>query len=547
MAAQPSIKVMTEDSLKLLLNGQRAEAFELACAAAVKEGAGHKQNLLFAQAGAGLKMTAPNPIVKKALVLFLRSDRVDHRDALVIWYTMLDVDPAITVLRKVAAKQEFGAAEWAEIEGALNDEVIIEGLRKLIIPDIALERLFQKVRRHLVLDLWPQGILKTKDLTVICALAEQCFLNEYIYSAEEDEKKALAVLPLDNPIAAAIAGCYAPLYTMNVSPKLSGVTAWRQLAKLQILQPQREQEILQELKSFSPISNDVSKGVQAMYEENPYPRWRSASLPLMPHDKARGKMLIAGCGTGRTTLQTSAMYPNVDITAIDITKRSLSYAKRMCEEKGIENVRFLQGDILELGRLDDTFDFIECSGVLHHMADPVAGWEKLIEKLNPGGRMLICLYSTKARWAQKGIREIVAAKNYGSDPDSIRRMRNEALEDPSLKKIERSLDFYTLSEARDLLFHIQETTYTLAELQEIMDRIGVEFLRFRFPNPEGYNLYKQRFPDEPTFSNFENWDKLEDEREYLFSNMYQFICKKKGDDIKNINALGIAEIAYKNP
>ena len=160
--------------------------------------------------------------------------------------------------------------------------------------------------------------------------------------------------------------------------------------------------------------------------------------------------------------------------------------------------------------------------------------------------MLICLYSTKARRAQKAIRERIAAKGYASDADSIRKLRAEVIEDESLKSIQRSLDFYTLSEARDLVFHIQETTYTLAELQKIMDGLGVEFLRFRFPSPKGYEAYRARFPDEPTLANFENWDRLEDENEHLFSNMYQFICKKKGDDAHNFNALAIAELAYKS-
>lgn len=546
MAAQPSLKDLTDSAIAHWKNGQRGEAFELACMAAAKQDAGHMQDLLFAQTAAGLKMTGFSPVIKKAMLSFLQSDKVDHRDALVLWVTMLEFDPAIKVIREVAAQGGFGSAEWARVEEALHDEIIVEGLRKLIVPDIALEKFFQNVRRHLLLELWPQGYLKTKNMAFVCALAEQCFLNEYIYTAGEDEKRALAALPPDHPVSASIAACYTPLHSLGVSPKLSGVSAWRQLAKLQILQPQRELEIMERLESFSTVSNGVSKNVQAMYEENPYPRWRSASLPLKPMGEARGAMLVAGCGTGRSVLQTASIYPNVDITAIDITRRSLGYASRMCEEKGIDNVRFLHGDILELDRLEQTFDFIECSGVLHHMADPVKGWRKLLEKLNPGGRMLICLYSTKARRAQKAIRDIIAAKNYGSDADSIRRVRAEALEDESLKSIQRSLDFYTLSEARDLVFHIQETTYTLAELERIMEGLGVEFLRFRFPNPKGYAAYQARFPDDPSKADFKKWNALEDEDEHLFSNMYQFICKKKGDGVYNLNALGIAELAYKS-
>ena len=63
-----------------------------------------------------------------------------------------------------------------------------------------------------------------------------------------------------------------------------------------------------------------------------------------------------------------------EILAIDLSLASLSYAKRKTEELGIESVKYMQADILDLHKLDRQFDLIECAGVLHHMENPVAGW-----------------------------------------------------------------------------------------------------------------------------------------------------------------------------
>jgi 2-polyprenyl-3-methyl-5-hydroxy-6-metoxy-1,4-benzoquinol methylase len=58
---------------------------------------------------------------------------------------------------------------------------------------------------------------------------------------------------------------------------------------------------------------------------------------------------------------------------------------------GRSNIEYGQADILKLGSLGRSFDLIESSGVLHHLADPLAGWRVLLSLLRPGGFMMIGL------------------------------------------------------------------------------------------------------------------------------------------------------------
>ena len=57
----------------------------------------------------------------------------------------------------------------------------------------------------------------------------------------------------------------------------------------------------------------------------------------------------------------------------------------------------MQGDILDLEELQETFDVIECVGVLHHMDDPMKGWGVFSKFPEPAGLMRIGLYSNIAR------------------------------------------------------------------------------------------------------------------------------------------------------
>jgi 2-polyprenyl-3-methyl-5-hydroxy-6-metoxy-1,4-benzoquinol methylase len=53
------------------------------------------------------------------------------------------------------------------------------------------------------------------------------------------------------------------------------------------------------------------------------------------------------------------------------------YARLMTRVLAVQNLEYAQADILKLGTVDRRFDGIEAVGVLHHLADPEAGWRAL--------------------------------------------------------------------------------------------------------------------------------------------------------------------------
>ena len=111
--------------------------------------------------------------------------------------------------------------------------------------------------------------------------------------------------------------------------------------------------------------------------------------------------------------------------AIDLSLTSLAYALRKTRELGIGNIEYAQADILKLDTVGRSFDLIESSGVLHHMADPFAGWRTLLSVLRPGGVMAVALYSEIARADIVKARAFIAERRYGSSADDIRRCRQE--------------------------------------------------------------------------------------------------------------------------
>ena len=207
---------------------------------------------------------------------------------------------------------------------------------------------------------------------------------------------------------------------------------------------------------------------------------------------------------------------------------SLAYAKRKTIELGIESIEFAQADLLKLRSLGRTFDVIESSGVLHHLDKPFEGWEVLLSLLRPHGLMKLGFYSELARHDVVRVRNLISQEGIGSSYQEIRDFRKYLL---GLKDSEdygfatNSLDFFSLSTCRDLLFHVQEHRMILPVLAEFLQEHNLNFLGFDI-NLSVKHSYKSRFPNDFSETNLNNWHIYEEEYPKTFVGMYQFWIQK---------------------
>ena len=329
-------------------------------------------------------------------------------------------------------------------------------------------------------------------------------------------------------------GAYFPLHDLPNAWSLRQ-RPWPQcvdaLILQQITEPAEEHEIAVLLPTLTAIEDEVSDAVRRQYEENPYPRWHIATQPeKAPRDDERAgpvpDILIAGCGTGLSLTEMSRAPVAARVLAIDLSRASLSYAKRMAHKLGLDYIEFAQADILKLGSIGREFDFIDASGVLHHLADPWQGWRVLLSLLRPGGTMNIGLYSDLARRNVAAARDLIAQRGYRPIPQDIRLCRQDiiASDDALLKSLTGSQDFYTTSECRDLLFHVQELRITLPQIKAFVAANDLYFGGF---NLESTVLQKfaVRFPGRG-LTDLDCWDAFEAEAPDTFRGMYQFQVRK---------------------
>jgi 2-polyprenyl-3-methyl-5-hydroxy-6-metoxy-1,4-benzoquinol methylase len=316
----------------------------------------------------------------------------------------------------------------------------------------------------------------------------------------------------------------------------------RPVLRQQIEEPQTERQLRASISVLTTIDDQVSRGVREQYEANPYPRWTQPDLAerSVPIDVflqrqfpsapvvllgARDPLavLIAGCGTGQQPIEVARQFDGAEVLAIDLSLASLAYGQRRAHELGVTNVTFSQADILHLGKLGGRFDLIQSTGVLHHLADPLAAWRVLCSLLRPSGIMQIGLYSRLARQHITAARDFIAMRGIPSDPDAIRLCRQELLAstDESLRQVTFARDFYGLSTCRDLLFHVQETLLTLPEIEAFLTEQHLTFLGFELESSVAAAFLSEN-PQSGSMMNLKTWHDFEVRHPDAFYGMYQF-------------------------
>lgn len=547
--------------------GERARAVPY-CRRAARTAPGNARAwAMFAQALHGLRLTAAGAALRTDLLEAFVQPGAEKAYLVDAAVSVVDLNPAMIRLRTAAASSEPDAAVTGLLRQAFmtalaEDRLLCALLRSTVVTDPGLEHMLTLLRRALLGVAGQDGVsvLDHPDWRpFLHALADQCLLNEYAFAETEAERAAADALGValagaierkEVPLAARVAlfAAYRPLARWEGASALLAHETWSggmaALLDRHVREPLDEDARAKGMERLIPVDDAVSRAVRTQYEENPYPRWRHAGLldapmpvdrvvrAVLPHVALEPgpwlvapEVLVAGCGTGRETVWVANQIAGARVLAVDLSLASLAYAQRQTEALGIASVRYAQADILGLAALGRRFDLVQSVGVLHHMADPLAGWRILTGLLQPHGIMKIGLYSARARGAVTAARDLIARRGYDATPEGIRRFRAEVWGLPAdhpVAPIRHSPDFYNISACRDLLFHVQEHCTTLPEIAGWLEVLGLEFLGFQFDDPAMLRIYRTRFPEDPNATSLTLWDRFEAEHPHTFAGLYQF-------------------------
>lgn len=240
----------------------------------------------------------------------------------------------------------------------------------------------------------------------------------------------------------------------------------------------------------------VTRQVRDQYERFPYPSKDGDLQPfisgqraevgfprqyyhqLWPHQGKREDLdiLVAGCGTSQAA-RYAAAHPKAHVTGIDLSATSLAQCQALCQQYNINNVSLQQMSLLDLPELNRQFDYIVCTGVIHHMASPGAGLDALRQALRPGGSLYLMVYARYGRDAiyllQQLLRELDIQARQLDDRDVAALL--ELLERlPSTHPLhfrrKQFPDIGKTAELIDYLLHVQDEPFTIKQLYQLLQQ-----------------------------------------------------------------------------
>ncbi|MFO1242697.1 MAG: class I SAM-dependent methyltransferase [Rickettsiales bacterium] len=212
------------------------------------------------------------------------------------------------------------------------------------------------------------------------------------------------------------------------------------------------------------------------------------------------RILVAGGGTGDTTIYTAEQYGTLgaEVVHVDLSKASIAIAKERAEIRGLKNnITFLHASLLDIPKMGlGKFDYINCSGVLHHLNDPEEGLASLTSVLSPEGVMCLMVYGKYGRLGVYPLQDALRTmlRNVDSRAKKIK-MTRDLLSNLPLgnwfmfaQKMFRE-DLATDSGIFDLLLHPQDRAYTIPELYEFVASAGLKSISLQHPFTSGARIY----------------------------------------------------------
>jgi len=253
--------------------------------------------------------------------------------------------------------------------------------------------------------------------------------------------------------------------------------------------------------------------VRAQYEALPYPPRdpREEALRLITgtpshrlevnHYLFAGRLsfvrpfraLVAGGGTGDACIMLAQQLVDrrcpAEVVYLDLSTASRAICEARAKARGLRNINFLTGSLLDLPAMNiGRFDYIDCTGVLHHLPDPTAGMQALASVLLPEGGVGVMVYGHYGRTGVYPLQELLRtlAPPSMATVDRIAMAKRLIRFLPTTNLFRRNPylnDHVTGGDAGlfDLLLHSIDRAYTVPEIGQLVSDAGLRVVAFLEP------------------------------------------------------------------
>ncbi|MCA1578720.1 MAG: class I SAM-dependent methyltransferase [Acidobacteria bacterium] len=207
-----------------------------------------------------------------------------------------------------------------------------------------------------------------------------------------------------------------------------------------------------------------------------------------PHKEYRAdlEVLVAGCGTWQSA-KFAVCHPNARVSAIDISTTSIEHTGALKQKYDLTNLEVRQVPIENVAELDQRFDLIVSTGVLHHLEDPDEGLRSLRSVLKPDGAMYLMLYAPYGRAGVYMLQDYCRRLGIGTSERDINELgavlKVLPQHHPLVSMLRGAREALDADALVDALLNPRDRTYSVPELFDFLERNDLSFTRWYWQAP----------------------------------------------------------------
>lgn len=197
----------------------------------------------------------------------------------------------------------------------------------------------------------------------------------------------------------------------------------------------------------------------------------------------RSEVWVAGCGANQALI-TALKFPEAQVLGSDLSADSLDLCRCNARALGVGNLELRQESINDRDYAN-RFDYVLCTGVIHHNADPRSTLVGLANALTPHGVLELMVYnqyhricSSAVQLALRTLTGTLASPDLEREAATARKLVDTFDAGGSMGLFLSKLRDRPFVYFADTLLQPIEHSYTVASLREMATDCGLELLGF---------------------------------------------------------------------
>ncbi|MES1223252.1 MAG: methyltransferase domain-containing protein [Bacteroidota bacterium] len=249
--------------------------------------------------------------------------------------------------------------------------------------------------------------------------------------------------------------------------------------------------------------------------------WSLDRIPQKP------RIWVAGCGTNQALL-TALKFPDADVFGTDISTQSLEACRKNAQKIGVSNLHLEEKSLNDIV-YEEEFDYIICTGVVHHNARPDITLNRISRALKKNGVLEFMVYNYYHRLlstaCQKAIRtfyDASASVDLDLELKLIRNLLSDFQYNNLMGDFLRGHIGMHEAEMADRLVQPVEYSYNIESLNKLTDSCNLDIL---FHCQNQFDVTNNAFSWNMNFKNYylkDYYNSLPDVSRWQISNLLLF-------------------------